>query len=73
MQEATPWIQVALNLIDMMGKVPVKPEVGYLASFIEFGIDLAPSVDRPKVEENSSRCRPGIGQGISTRSPGRDW
>ncbi|GHJ86887.1 hypothetical protein NliqN6_3289 [Naganishia liquefaciens] len=26
MQEATPWIQVALNLIDLMGKVPVKPE-----------------------------------------------
>lgn len=27
MQEATPWIQVALNLIDLMGKVSVKPEV----------------------------------------------
>lgn len=27
MQEATPWIQVALNLVDLMGKVSVKPEV----------------------------------------------
>lgn len=30
MQEATPWIQVALNLIDLMGKVSVKPEVRFL-------------------------------------------
>jgi hypothetical protein len=27
MQEATPWIQVALNLVDLMSKVSVKPEV----------------------------------------------
>jgi hypothetical protein len=54
MQEATPWIQVALNLIDMMGKVPVKPEVGHLASFFEFGFDFPPFVDRSKVEENPS-------------------
>lgn len=54
MQEATPWIQVALNLIDMMGKVAVKPEVGYLASLVESGIDLPCPVDRSKVEENPS-------------------
>jgi hypothetical protein len=54
MQEATPWIQVALNLIDMMGKVAVKPEVRFSLRSREsiLTLSLVLPLDRSKVEEN---------------------
>lgn len=54
MQEATPWIQVALNLVDMMGKLSVKPEVGLAIGYAPPVLILFPRADISKVEENPS-------------------
>lgn len=57
MQEATPWIQIALNLIDMMAKNSVKPEVRCASVRMTLRERAYPGIlplDYPKIEESPS-------------------
>ncbi|KAJ9112587.1 hypothetical protein QFC19_000606 [Naganishia cerealis] len=53
MQEATPWIQIALNLIDMMAKTSVKPETTRKLKKVRADVDqeLAKEYQREVQEE----------------------